>query len=145
MKASFAIIREEIKAMLPPAIFFFVALHLVAIIRRLMLERTGISVGTSVSVTLAALVLGKSVLIADMLPVINRYPHKPLIYNVIWKTLIYTLVALLLHYFEHLIESWRHAGTLVAANRELLAQIVWPHFWAIQILLVVMIFSYCTM
>jgi hypothetical protein len=27
----------------------------------------------------------------------------------------------------------------------LLAEIVWPHFWAIQILLLVLIFFYCTM
>jgi hypothetical protein len=27
----------------------------------------------------------------------------------------------------------------------LLAEIVWPHFWAIQILLVVLILMYCTM
>jgi hypothetical protein len=41
-------------------------------------EGTGISLGTSASVTLAALILGKSVLIADLLPLINRYPDKPL-------------------------------------------------------------------
>jgi len=27
----------------------------------------------------------------------------------------------------------------------LLAEIVWPHFWATQLLLVVIIFIYCTM
>src|SRR5262245_50715867 len=131
--------------MLPPAIFFFVALHIVAFVRTLMLKGTGIAVATSVSVTLAALVMGKVVLIADMLRVINRYPDKPLMYNVIWKTIIYTLVSLVVHYLEHLIHHWRQTGSIVEANRELFAKIVWPHFWAIQILLVVMIFCYCTM
>ena len=27
----------------------------------------------------------------------------------------------------------------------MLAEIVWPHFWAIQIILVILIFGYCTM
>jgi hypothetical protein len=109
-----------------------------------MLKGTGIVLGTSASVTLMALILGKVVLIADLLPFINRYPTKPLIYNVVWKTAIYTLVALLIHYLEQLVDFWRHAGSLGAGNRTLLAEIVWPHFFAIQILLIVIVFSYCT-
>ena len=136
--------KEEIEALLPPTIFFFVALHIVALIRVLMLKGTGIAAGTSVAVAVAALILGKAVLLADMLPFINRYPTKPLIYNVVWKTVLYTLVALLIHYLEHLVDFWRQTGSLVAGNRKLLAEIVWPHFLAIQILLIVMIFSYCT-
>ena len=36
-------------------------------------------------------------------------------------------------------------GGLVAGNKELLAKIVWPHFVAIQIILLVLIVMYCTM
>src|SRR4030095_13885071 len=97
-------IKEEIMALLPPAIFFFVALHIVAIVRSLMLKGTGIAGATSFSVTVAALGRGKVVLVAECLRHINRYPDKPLMYNVIWKTVIYTLVSLLVHYLEHLIE-----------------------------------------
>ena len=138
-------LKEEFSALLPPAVFFFVALHLVALVRVLMLKGTGIAVGTSVSVTLAALIIAKAVLIADMLPFINRYPHKPLIYNVLWKTTIYVLVAMLVHYIERLVDFWRDAGGLIAGNEKLLSEIVWPHFWAVQIFLAVMILMYCTM
>ena len=138
-------LHEEFKALLPPAIFFFVMLHLVALIRVLMLKGTGIAVSTSWQVTLSALILGKAVLVADLLPFINRYPDKPLLYNIAWKTTIYVLVAMLLHYLEHLADFWKKAGSLVAGNQKLLAEIVWPHFWAIQILLVVLILMYCTM
>jgi hypothetical protein len=81
-------IKEEFVALIPPTIFFFVALHIVAFIRVLMLKGTGIAPMTSPSVTIAALVLGKAVLIADALPVINRFPDRPLFYNVAWKTTI---------------------------------------------------------
>ncbi len=137
-------IKEEIEAMLPPTIFFFVALHLVALVRALMLKGTGIVLGTSVSVTVAALVLGKAVLIADMLPFINRYPDRPLAYNVAWKSTVYVLVSMLVHYLEHLVDFWRETGGFLAGNEKLLAEIVWPHFWAIQIFLVVLILIYCT-
>ena len=82
-------LKEEFFALLPPTIFFFVALHIVMFIRVLMLEGTGLAPSSSVSIAVAALILGKAVLIADMLPMINRFPNKPLIYNVAWKTLIY--------------------------------------------------------
>ena len=137
-------IKEEIEALLPPTIFFFIALHLVALLRVLMLKGTGIALGTSVSVTVAALILGKAVLLADLLPFINRYPGKPLAYNVAWKSTVYVLVSMLVHYLERLVDFWREAGGFFPGNQKLLAEIVWPHFWAIQILLVVLILMYCT-
>jgi hypothetical protein len=111
----------------------------------LMLKGTAVHTSSSISIAVAALILGKAVLIADMVPVINRFPNKPLIYNVAWKTVIYWLMATLIHYLERLVDFWRQAGGLVAGNEKLLAEIVWPHFWAIQIILFVLIVMYCTM
>jgi len=143
MTKLFAKLKEEFLALLPPTLFFFVALHLVALVRALMLKGTGISPLSSLSVTIAALILGKAVLIADMLPIINRYPDKPLIYNVAWKTLIYVLMSALIHYLERLVDFSRQAGGIVAGNEKLLAEVVWPHVVAIQILLCVLILMYC--
>jgi hypothetical protein len=145
MNKLFGRVKDEFMAVLPPTIFFFLTLHLVAIVRVLMLKGSGIAVSTPLQVTVAALILGKAVLVADLLPFINLYPHKPLIYNVVWKTAIYFLVAALVHYLERLADFWKEAGSLAAGNQKLLAEIVWPHFWAIQILLLVLIFFYCTM
>src|SRR6266436_6401914 len=122
-------LKEEFFALLPPTIFFFVALHIVAFVRVLMLEKTGIAPSSSISIAVAALILGKAVLIADMLPIINRFPGKPLIYNVAWKTLIYLLVSALIHYLERLYDFAREAGGIAAGNEKLLAEIVWPHYW----------------
>ena len=138
-------LKEEFFALLPPTIFFFVALHIVAFVRVLMLKGTGISPLSSGSIAVAALILGKAVLIADMLPLINRFPDKPLIYNVTWKTLVYLLMASLIHYLERLFDFSRQAGGIVAGNKKLLAEMVWPHFWAIQIILLVLIVMYCMM
>src|SRR5947208_7606533 len=138
-------LKEEFFALLPPTIYFFVALHIVAFVRVLMLKGTGLAPSSSISIAVAALILGKAVLLADLLPMINRFPNKPLIYNVAWKTLIYLLAATLIHYVERLIDFWRQTGGFVAGNEKLLAEIVWPHFWAIQIILLVLIVMYCTM
>jgi hypothetical protein len=138
-------LKEEFFALLPPTIFFFIALHIVTFVRVLALKGTGISPLSSMSIAVAALILGKAVLIADLLPMINRFPNKPLIYNVAWKTLIYLLAATLIHYLERLIDFWRQTGGFVAGNQKLLSEIIWPHFWAIQIILLVLIVMYCTM
>ena len=138
-------LKEEFFKLLPPTIFFFVALHLVTFIRVLIAKGSHFEPLSTISIAIASLILGKAVLIADMLPPINRYPNKPLAYNIAWKTVIYLLMASVIHYLERLIDFWRQTGGFVAGNQKLLAEIVWRHFWAIQIILFVLIIMYCTM
>ncbi len=137
-------LKEEFFAILPPTIFFFVVLHLLTFIRVLMTEGSHYQPLSTMSIAIASLILGKAVLIADMLPPINRYPNKPLAYNIAWKTMIYLFMASIIHYVERLIDFARQAGGIVAGNEKLLAEIVWPHYWAIQIILCLLILVYCT-
>jgi hypothetical protein len=58
---------------------------------------------------------------------------------------IYVLASLLLHYLEHLTPLWWRLGSFAAANDRLLEEMVWPHFWAIQLWLIVLIFVYCAL
>lgn len=109
-----------------------------------MLKGTGIDVATSASVTLGALILAKAVVLADLLPFINRYPDRPLAWNVAWKTVVYLLAATVLHYLERLVEFWRAAGGFVAGNEKMLAEQIWPYFWAVEIVIGVAILIYCT-
>ncbi|MBN3762225.1 hypothetical protein [Burkholderia sp. Ac-20365] len=136
-------VKHEFMKALPPTIFFFVILHIVALIRALMTKGSGVPLPVSASVLIASLILGKSVLIADMLPFINRFPDKPLIWNVGWKTLMYAVVALIVHYLERLYEYWKDAPGIAAANANLVADINWARFWAVQILLITLIAMYC--
>ncbi len=136
-------VKEELLALLPPTIFFFIALHILGVVRALMTKGTGLPLTSSAQIAVGALILGKAVLLADLLPAINRFPDKPLAYNVAWKSVIYFLVATLIHYLERLIDFWKEAGSFAAANQKLLEVIVWPHFWALQIILLVLILNYC--
>mgnify|MGYP001212102552 CR=1 FL=1 len=137
-------IREEFFKVLPPTIFFFVALHVIGLVRALMTKGTGLEAVSSAQIAVASLILGKAVLIADMLPWINLYPHRPLVYNVAWKTAIYLAIATALHYLERLYDASRDAGGIAAGNRSLAEHFVWQHFLALQIILLVLILMYCT-
>src|SRR2546426_2514747 len=136
-------LKKEFFELLPPTIFFFVALHIVAFVRVLMLKGTGISPSSSISIAVAALILGKAVLIADMLPMINRFPNKPLIYNVAWKTLIYLLMATLIHYLERLIDFWRQTGGFVAGEEKKLGGNSLCPFFGFYINFVVVCVFFC--
>ena len=137
-------LKEEFFAILPPTILFFVALHIVTFIRVLIARGTHFQPLSTMSIAIASLILGKAVLIADMLPPINRYPDKPLIYNIAWKTVIYLVMASVIHYLERLIDFSRQAGGVVAGNEKMLTEMVWPHFWAVEIILFLLILAYCT-
>ena len=137
-------LKHFIQEMIPPVLFFFISFQLLAITRALMLKQYGIEVTTFVVATVGALVTAKVVVLADLLPFINRFPGRPLICNIIWKTMIYFLAAFAVRYLEEFIHFYRAHRTLLDVNRHLLDEVVWPHFWAIQLWLTVALLIYCT-
>src|SRR4030067_1601903 len=138
-----ALLWKEVKELIPPTIFCVIAFNIIALTSALNLRQYGISVLTFAMAALGALVAGKAVLITDKLSFINRFPDKPLIYNVVWKTLIYWIAFILIQYLEHLIHFLSRYGSLSSANRHLFEAEVWPRFWAIQFWRLVLLFVYC--
>ncbi|MEI7673731.1 MAG: hypothetical protein WCK00_16625 [Deltaproteobacteria bacterium] len=61
----------EILAVIPTTLFFFISFQLLALTKALILQEHGIRISTFASATIAALVVAKIVLIADLLPFIN--------------------------------------------------------------------------
>ena len=145
MKTLLVKVKHEVLAIIPPTLFFFVAIGLLMLTKRLMLQQYGIPFSDFAAVVIGALVVGKVVLIADALPFINRYPDKPLIYNVVWKTIIYVLAAFLVRLAEHLVPLIIKYGSFREAIAHLADEIVWPHFWIIYLWLSVLLFVYCAL
>lgn len=135
-------LKKEFLEILPATIFFFIAFHLVALTEALILREYGVPVSTTALVTVSALVLGKAILIADKLPFINRFPHKPLIYNIVWKTFIYLLIALFFRYLEALIPRLLKHQSWSLAHQHIQDEIVWQHFLAVQIWVFALLFGY---
>jgi hypothetical protein len=59
--------------------------------------------------------------------------------------MLYVLVSIVIHYLERLVDFWKDTGGFIAANEKLWAEMIWPHFLAIQILLAMLVLVYCTM
>jgi hypothetical protein len=142
MQNIFTTVKHELLEVVPPTLFFFVAFNVITFTKKLMLEQYAIEFSGFVNATVGALIVAKVVLLADKIPFINKYPDKPLIYNVAWKTVIYVSVAFMVRFLEYLIPHWVKYRDLSIAVERLWEETIWPHFWAIQIWLVCLFFVY---
>ena len=124
MNNVFQRLKHELLGVIPPAVFFFISFQLLALTQALVLKKYGIEVSTFLEATIGALIVAKVVLITDLLPLVNRFPEKPLLYNIVWKTSIYLAAALLVRYGEHLFHFIRTYGDIAEANRRLLAEVI---------------------
>src|SRR6185295_8450478 len=110
MRRLFQRMKQEFLNVLPPTIFFLFAFNIIAITTLLMLKERGLEFPPVVVATLLALVVGKVILVADHLPFINRFPDKPLVYNILWKTFIYWAVVFVVRYVEHFVPYLKTYG-----------------------------------
>jgi len=138
-------LKHEFLAVIPPTVFFFLTFCLLVITQRLIDQEYGIPLVNFGGALIGALIVGKVVLVVDTLPFVNRFPGKPLIYNVLWKTGIYLTATFLVRYAEHLLPFFKQYGHLAEAHRHLLEEVVWPRFWLIQMWLIVLFFVYCAL
>ena len=143
MKRAFERVKQEFIAVIPTAVYFFVTFQLLALTRALILRQYDIEISEFVAATVGALLLAKVIMVVDLLPFINRFPDKPLVYNIFWKTGIYFVAAFLVRYVEHLIKFVREHGDVLVANRHLFDEFSWSQFWIVQIWLLVLILVYC--
>ena len=89
------------------------------------------------------MLVGKVVLMVDKLPFVNKFPDRPLIYNILWKSLIYFLAALIVRYPGQVVPLLMKHESLMEANRHLIDEVVWPHFWLLQMWLSVLFLIFC--
>lgn len=137
-------LKHELREIIPVTLYFFFTFQLLVLTQALMLRQHGIHVSSFVSATVLAMVVAKVVLIADHFKLVNRFPAKPLIYNVGWKTAIYYSASFVVRYVEHLIRFWPRSGGFAEANRRLFNAIVWPHFFALHLWLLVLLLMFCS-
>ena len=71
--------------MLPPTIFFFIGFNLIVLTTNLILADYSVAFGNFMLATAAALVVGKSVLVANAMAVLRRYDRGPVIEPILFK------------------------------------------------------------
>src|SRR2546429_2619453 len=93
----------QVKHALPPTIFFFVGFNLILWTKRLILEEHGVEFSGFLTATLAALLVGKALLVTDNLPFMRRFDGAPMIQPILFKSSIYWLCVLMVRLAERLV------------------------------------------
>jgi hypothetical protein len=135
---------REMRHLLPPTIYFFCAFNIIVLTTNLLARTYLFALSNFLAVTLFALLVGKAVLVANKVRGIDRFRGAPLIKPILFKTLFYSLVVLLLRIIELLVHfSFDNDGFRVAFN-EAVEAFTWRRFAAIQIWLFTCFLLYVT-
>jgi hypothetical protein len=138
MRRVAGVMKREVVELLPAVVYFVLAFNIIVLTDALTTESYGIRVFSFVSATVLALVVAKAVLLVNLLPFMNVFASKPLIYITLWRTALYVLAATVLRYLEQLIPHIARYGSFSVANRHMIVQVNWPRFWAVHIWLAVL-------
>lgn len=137
-------IKHEFKEMIPPTLFFAVGFNLVMLTTQLILDDYRLQFFNFIVATTGALLVGKAVLVANALPFLQRFDNAPLIQPILFKTLVYVIVVLLVRLLEEIIEYMIGGGTLRGIPGYARDHFRWHHFVAVQIWIVVLFLIYTT-
>jgi len=97
-------ILHEAREALPPTLFFLVGFHFIVFTTNLLVAQYAVAVSTFMLATIAALVVGKAVLVANAIPLLRRYDRAPLIQPILYKTAFYWVIV----FFARLLERFVH-------------------------------------
>lgn len=139
----FSLVKKTVSEILPAFLFFLVMFHVVLFTRMLTLKEFGIAPHASAVAVIGALLVAKVIFIADKLAFLNLYPRRPLIWNVLLKTVVFGVLIFLFLYVEEIFRQRHRYGSFVSGYAHLGKDVVWPIFWTEEIWLTVLLFFYC--
>lgn len=126
-------IKNELLKLAPVWFFFFFIIMLLKVTEWAILRELGIKEGVIRNVLILTLIIAKVFILLDNLKFINRFTTKPLIYNILWKTIIYTLMIVLVRLIEKLFSN---------SIQEVIESIGYPRFWIIQTWTIISVFVF---
>ena len=134
----------QVKHALPPTIFFFVGFNLILWTKRLILQEQGVEFSGFFTAIVAALLVGKAVLVTDNLPFMRRFDGAPMIQPILFKSAIYWLCVLIVRLVEEIVHFVAGGGAIAAFGDHFVNHFSLPRFLSIQIWLMVLFLAYVT-
>jgi hypothetical protein len=135
---------HEAREALPPTIFFFVGFNFIVLTTNLLVAEYLVAVSNFMLATMAALVVGKAVLVANKMPLLRRYDRAPLIQPILFKTAFYWVIVFL----ARLLERFVHFSLEGNPPRDFLTYLVttfsWHRFSAISLWILALFLIYVT-
>jgi len=135
----------QVKHALPPTIFFFVGFNLILYTKRLILQEHGIEFSGFFTSLVAALLVGKAVLVTDNMRLMRRFDGAPMLQPILFKSAIYWLCVLIVRLAEELVHFVAAGGAITDFGDHFAGQFPLARFLSIQIWLMVLFLVYVTM
>ncbi len=137
-------ILNEVREALPPTIFFFVGFNFIVLTTNLLVAEYLAAVSNFMLATMAALVVGKAVLVANKIPLLRRYDRAPLIQPILFKTAFYWLVVFVARLLERLVHFLLEGHPPGDFPSYLATTFSWRRFSAISLWVLVLFLIYVT-
>jgi hypothetical protein len=127
-----AFIGREVREAIPPTLLFLFVFHMIALTQAAARGEFGIGALRATTATLGALVIAKAILVVEALPIARRFAGRRT-RRILWKTLLFGVMALLFRFLEELIHLAAKPGGLAPALQSTLHEISWPLFWVLAL------------
>src|SRR5215471_10106048 len=144
MSPAVARLKEEFRKGLITAVFFSIGFLVIMVHNRLLTEGTAFKPQSFVMALVGGLIAGKVLVSVDMLPFVDAFPHKPMIYNIGWKTSLYVAAALVFLYVDPFVRHLVKGAGLYASHSQAWHELMLPRTWAIVIWVVVLMLIFVT-
>jgi uncharacterized membrane protein len=142
MSKVITVLKRELKEMIAPVVYFYVAFHIMILVRAFLEGEYGITLAQSTAATISALLVSKAIMLTDVLPMFRWFVQIRLIYNIIWRALLYLACTLLFLYLEELIPLISKYGSFISASEHLVEEVNWFKFWSSGIVLTMFLSHY---
>jgi len=137
------VIKDEAISLFPVWLFFFLAFSLLRLTESVALSEHGFHISTPSLVLVGSLIVAKAFLIMNVFRFMNRYEGRPLIYSVLWKTVVYWVGALIVFYAEQVLEVLLKLHDLTKAREIVFSKMAVPQFWISSTWLALLLFAFC--
>ena len=134
----------QVRHTLPAVIFFFIGFNLILWTQQMVLMQHGIPFSGFAAATLAALLVGKAVLVTDHMPFMRRFEGAPLIQPILFKSVIYWAVTFLVRLVDGYVHFIGDGGATADFLQFLVDRFSWPRFFLVQVWLMVLFMIYVT-
>jgi len=137
-----AFVLKELRELWPPTLFFAIGFNLILLTTQLILADYQVHFANFMVATMTALIVGKSVLVANAMPFLRRFDTGPKIQPVLFKTTVYWAAVFLVRFLEKLGEYFHAGGTLSGIREYVSTHFTWDRFGAIQIWIFILFLVY---
>jgi hypothetical protein len=135
---------QEAREALLPTIFFFVGFNFIVLTTNLLVAQYLVAVSNFMLATLAALVVGKAVLVANKISLLRHYDRAALIRPILFKTAFYWVIVFFARLLERFVHFLLAGNTPVDFLPYLIADFSWRRFAAISLWILVLFLIYVT-